>query len=237
MIGGAPGSAVALPTAPPESTIAGNISAGMPSAASTRVSHVDGSRVTWRPVTAALVASVTWTAPRESVHATHVSTVPKHSSVARRRSGSWSRIHCSFVADWFGLERTPWDRRLRHAPIVRRSCQPIPGPTGSPVARSQTTVEPRWLEIPTASTGPLRPSASVASSTHVAAIARASNCTIPSAGESGSNSRSRPTSAVPAASNTPTRTLLVPTSTTSTRPFVMARRARRTGCADRASPG
>ena len=37
---------------------------------------------------------------------------------------------------------------------VRRSCHPSPGPTGSPVARSQTTVEARWLAMPTASTVP-----------------------------------------------------------------------------------
>ena len=38
--------------------------------------------------------------------------------------------------------------------MVRRSCQPRPGPTGSPVARSQTMVVARWLVMPTASTGP-----------------------------------------------------------------------------------
>ena len=41
----------------------------------------------------------------------------------------------------------------RQLMIVRRSCQPCAGPTGTPVARSHTTAEPRWLVIPTAATG------------------------------------------------------------------------------------
>ena len=32
------------------------------------------------------------------------------------------------VADWLGPTRTPSARSVRHAPIVRRSCQPSPGP-------------------------------------------------------------------------------------------------------------
>ena len=185
---------------------------------------------------AAFVASVTCTAPLERVHAIHVSTVPKHRSRARPRSGSCSSSHCSLVADWLGPVRTPCARRVRHAPIVRRSCQPIPGPTGSPVARSQTTVEPRWFEMPTASTGPVSARVEIARSRQVSAIARASNWTMPPEGVSGRSSRSTLCRAAPLASYTPTRTLLVPTSTTSTRSVLMARRARRRGCADRASP-
>ena len=45
-------------------------------------------------------------------------------------------------------------RSTRQIPTVRRSCQPMPGPTGSPVARSHTMVEARWLAMPTPSTGP-----------------------------------------------------------------------------------
>ena len=67
----------------------------------------------------------------------------------------------------------------------------MPGPTGSPVARSQTIVEPRWSEMPTASTGPAASSAAVARSRHVLRHAAvASNSHEPVAGESGSSSRS-----------------------------------------------
>ena len=106
-----------------------------------------------RPVTARLVRSETCTPPRESVQATQESTVPAHRS--RDRSGSaMSSSTASFVALWFGARRMPCACRARQNPTVRRSCHPIPGPTGSPVARSHDTVEARWLLIPTASTGP-----------------------------------------------------------------------------------
>ena len=38
----------------------------------------------------------------------------------------------SLVADSLGATRMPWSRSTRHVPTVRRSCQPMPGPTGSP---------------------------------------------------------------------------------------------------------
>ena len=40
----------------------------------------------------------------------------------------------------------------------------MPGPTGSPVARSHTIVDARWFVMPTASTGPPSSSAAVAHS-------------------------------------------------------------------------
>ena len=56
---------------------------------------------------------------------------------------------------------------------VRRSCQPSPGPIGWPVARSHTSVEARWLVMPTASTGPAAASDCVATSSTASAIAGA----------------------------------------------------------------
>ena len=53
----------------------------------------------------------------------------------------------------------PRPASTRQSPTVRRSCQPRPGPTGSPVARSHTMVEARWLAMPTPSTGPASASA------------------------------------------------------------------------------
>ena len=70
-----------------------------------------------------------------------------------------SRSMPSLVADSLGATRMPCARRARQMPTVRRSCQPMPGPTGSPVARSHTTVEARWLAIPT----PARPTGARAS--------------------------------------------------------------------------
>ena len=71
------------------------------------------------------------------------------------RSGSaMSRSMASLVADSLGATRMPWSRSTRHVPTVRRSCQPMPGPTGSPVARSHTMVEARWLAMPTPVDGP-----------------------------------------------------------------------------------
>ncbi len=110
-------------------------------------------------VTAALVASVTCSAsapavpPPDSVHATQVSTVPKHSSPrsARARSGSTSsRMAITLVADALGASRIPSACSSRQVPTVRRSCQPMPGATGRPLARSHTMIEARWLAMPTA---------------------------------------------------------------------------------------
>ena len=164
-MGGAPGSADAAPTAPDESTTVGIIGGGILQRCSNGSSQsmVAGST---SAVTAALVASVTCSgsepdAPPESVQATQLSTVPKHSSPcsARDRSGSTSsRMAMTLVADALGARRIPSACRTRQVPTVRRSCQPMPGATGVPVARSHTMLEARWLAMPTPATGP--PSAS-----------------------------------------------------------------------------
>src|SRR3954449_6674423 len=80
--GGAPASALASPNTPVESTTVGSISIGTPSAAHASTDHAEVSAVS-NPVTAALEGSVTCTAPRDSTHATHVSTVPKQRSRSR----------------------------------------------------------------------------------------------------------------------------------------------------------
>ncbi len=149
-MGGLPGSAVAAPTAPEESTIFGSTAAGSRSrlSRSSSQSIVVGST---SAVTAALVASVTWRVsapvpPPLSVQATQVSTVPKHSSPlsARARSGSTSsRIAITLVADALGAMRIPSAWRARQVPTVRRSCQPMPGATGRPLARSHTMTDAR----------------------------------------------------------------------------------------------
>ncbi len=119
-------------------------------AASTSVSPPDPSPWT-SPVTPALEASVTWRSPPDRVQATQVSTVPKASSPRsdRDRSGSArSRRAATLVAEALGATRMPWAWSSRQVPTVRRSCQPSPGPTGTPVARSHTMVEARWLAMP-----------------------------------------------------------------------------------------
>ena len=87
------------------------------------------------------------------------------------RSGSaMSRRKASFVADWFGANRVPSAASTRHIPAVRRSCQPTPGATGSPVRASHTIVDARWFAMPTASTGPPSASAAVATASAASAI-------------------------------------------------------------------
>ena len=177
-------------------------------------------------MTSAFVASVMCNAPPESVHASQVSTVPKHRS--RCRSGSnWSSSCSTFVPERFGATFSPPARSSRQRPTVRRSCQPRPGPTGSPVARSQTIVVPRWLASPTATTGPVSSSAACESSSAAAASSAASSSTSPGKGVEGSVARrcSVTTRATdPARSTTTARVDDVPTSITRTR--AVPRRAR-----------
>ena len=209
---GDPVNAVAAPTAPDESTMAGSTVGGMRRASRMAWSHPDPSAAS-SPVTPALVASVTCSAPPDSVHTTQESTVPTHRS--RVRSGSaMSRSMDTLVADSLGATRRPCSRRTRQVPTVRRSCHPMPGPTGSPVLRSHTIVEARWLAMPTPSTGPPSPSAPAATSSTASAMARASNSTKPGAGDDGSTGTCRPCSTAPSGRTTAARTPEVPTSTT-----------------------
>ena len=250
-MGGDPSRALATPTTPLESTMVGNDPAGMRRASSTLASQP-----VWppsrSPVTPALDASVANTSPPERCHATQASTVPTHRS--RVRSGSaWSSRCAALVADSLGAKRSPWPCQTRQSPTVRRSCQPRPGPTGSPVARSQAMVEARWLVTPTAATGP--PAASAARATSRAASARAvaSNSTSPGAGDEGRTGRWWTAVTVASGRTTAARTPDVPTSTTRIGPAsvgatvsesarcgvarVTSRSARPTETAGRACPG
>ena len=97
-IGGRPGSAVASATTPAVSTMVGSISSGTPSASHTPACQRP-SATEYRPVTAAFEWSVTWTAPSDSVQATHVSTVPKHSSAGSRPAAALASNQPILVAD------------------------------------------------------------------------------------------------------------------------------------------
>ena len=100
---------------------------------------------------------------------------------------------------------------------VRRSCQPSPGPIGWPVLRSQTSVEARWLVIPTASTGPAAGQRSAwRHRAPQSAIAAPSNSTRPGNGVDGGNGRYSTSWTAPSPSTTAARNPDVPTSTTST---------------------
>ena len=86
-MGGAPGNAEAAAITPEESMMAGIMAAGIRKVASKAASHSNPlapSRV--RPVTAALVASVTWTSPCDRFHTSQVSTVPNRRSRTRPAS-------------------------------------------------------------------------------------------------------------------------------------------------------
>ncbi len=90
----------------------------------------------------------------------------------------------------------------------------MPGPTGSPVARSHTTVEARWLAMPTASTGPPSASAARATSSAAAAIGRGVELDQPGNGDVGSSSRYWTCSMVASGRTMAARMPLVPTSIT-----------------------
>ncbi len=77
-MGGAPGSALAGPTTPLESTTVGRTPRGMRKAS--RIVSFHAAASPHSPVTPALLASVTCRAPFDRVHATQVSTVPKQRS-------------------------------------------------------------------------------------------------------------------------------------------------------------
>jgi hypothetical protein len=106
---GLPSRMSAAPAGPDESTMAGIMAAGMASAAITSALHPAPS-LRRSPVTPALVASVTWSAPPDRVHATQVSTVPNRSSPrsALARSGSApSSSAATLVAEALGGMRIP----------------------------------------------------------------------------------------------------------------------------------
>ena len=152
-------------------------------------------------MTAALVASVTCMClPRASTRPT---CRPCRSTV--RRHGPGRRVGRAAIGP---SSPTGWGRRARPARGARgrrrRFADPASRARGrsvSPVARSHTIVEPRWLEMPTASTGPSSSSAARARSRQVSASSLASNSTRPSAGESGSSSRSWPAANEPSSSH------------------------------------
>ena len=205
--------AVASPTTPDESTSAGSTSAGRPRTSSTRSLQALPSTSS-KPVTAAFVWSVTCRAPSDRVHASHVSTVPKHRSRSRAPS-TWSSNQASLVADWFGASaRSCSTRATMHSPTVRRSCQPSAGAIGSPVARSHTIVLARWLVMPTTSIGPADAVASAAASSTVRASSAASNSTRPGNGVDGGNGRRAMATICSPSSTIAARTLVVPTSRT-----------------------
>ncbi len=213
-IGGAPGSAVAVPTTPVESTIDGSRPPGMPSSSRVRSFHALPS-VASSPVTAALLWSVTWRSPPDSAQATQVSTVPAHRSRSRAPS-TWSSSQASLVADWLGASARSWVAfATMHSTTVRRSCQPRAGPIGAPVRRSQTTVLARWLVIPTAVIGsPAAATASWAASSVSVASAAASNSTSPGDGVAGGVDRRTKVAMRRSPSTTATREVVVPMSMT-----------------------
>ncbi len=104
----------------------------------------------------ALLGSVTCTRPPVRFHTSHESTVPNASLPAfalARAPGTLRSSHSSFVPEKYASTTSPVLRLISgasprafnrsHAAAVRRSCHTIAWCTGSPVARSQTTVVSR----------------------------------------------------------------------------------------------
>ena len=127
----------------------------------------------------AFVWSLMWSdppaAPPDRVQAIQLSTVPMQTS-RPVRSPLLASSQATFVTDWFGAIVHPCSAlAVRHSPMVRRSCQPSPLPIGSPVVRSHSSVEARWLVMPTAVIGsPTRsitvPAASSSLARHVGGV-------------------------------------------------------------------
>ena len=133
------------------------------------------------------------------------------------RSGSTSsKIAWYFVAETLGARRRPSPWSTRHWMTVRRSCQPMAGPRTSPVFRSHTMDDARWLAMPTAATEPAISRTARAVSSAAVAIPRASISTRPGAGLVGRTVTWWVLVTVPSGWTSDERTDEVPTSTTRT---------------------
>ena len=99
---------------------------GMPKAAA-RSSFQPAGSPPQRPVTAALVWSVTCTSPPVSVHANQ-RVDGAEAEIPIAGSGTLASSQASLVIDWFGASETPCSAlAVMQSNTVRRSCQPIPG--------------------------------------------------------------------------------------------------------------
>ena len=153
---------------------------------------------------------------------------PCHPAVDRAERQVARPLRILDVEDRLDLRRAEVRREDRAlARAARGTARPSGGPASrcrgrraSPVVRSHTTVDARWLAMPTPSTGPASSSARRASSSTTPPIAVASNSTSPGAGESGRSGARCSTTTCASASTTALRTDDVPTSTTSTRPCI-----------------
>ena len=144
------------PKGPAEPTMSGSASGGTPNRSSRGGDH------------RAVLTSINWV--REALPTSircspvkrctiHASTVPRHKSPreARVRSGSKrSSSHRAFVAENIGSSGRPlyfltasaaW-AYSRHIGAVRWSCQLISGERVSPVSRSQSSKDSRWVLSP-----------------------------------------------------------------------------------------
>ena len=147
---------------PADETTVGSTLSGTPKSSSSSGCHPQV-LMSSSCVREALPTSITWSPPRRL--SSHESTVPRQSSPRRlrERSGSWaSSSQVAFGAENIGSTGRPLSARTRSpAPsarsraqwgVVRWSCQLSSGPTGSPLARSQSTSDSRCVLRPTAAT-------------------------------------------------------------------------------------
>ena len=141
----------------------GNVASGTPTN-----SHNSGfaSRVSMfiSNVREALVTSVAWTPPSgppvrfQSSHESMVPTANAPASARARAPSTWSRIQAAFGPAKYVAGGSPVRSAIISAcsasastcACVRVSCHTIALCTGSPVARSHTTVVSRWFVMPTA---------------------------------------------------------------------------------------
>ena len=224
---GTPHSA-AWPKRPAEGRTSGSRLRGMSKVASSS-SHQSPRWMSYSSVRDALLGSVACTCPPVSCHSSQLSTVPKASSPRAARCpapGTWSSSQRSLVAEKYGSSTSPVSARMRgsrpwafscsHSGAVRRSCQTSARCSGSPVARSHSTVVSRWLVMPMAAIfTPARATASRAQASWSAQIWRASCSTQPGCGKCCASSRCATASSRPSRPNTSARELDVPWSSAS----------------------
>ena len=158
---GSPGTPRVLPKIPADGSTRGSTAGGTRKRAHRSSAHAIVCRSN-SSVRDALLGSVACTAPPVRRCSRNVSIVPNASSPrsARARSPPWSSSHASLVAEKYGSIGRPvrartasaWPSATRraHTSAVRRSCHTIARCTGTPVARSHSTVVSRWLVRPRA---------------------------------------------------------------------------------------
>ena len=186
------------------------------------------------PGHAGVGGSVTWSRPPDSVHATQVSTVPKHRSRGRGRGRRCRGGRPAWWPSCSGPGAGPGPGAPGTSPPCAGPASRCPGPTGSPVARSHRIGRRPLVgdadRLARRRRGRRRRGPPPSPRRRAR---RASSSTKPGAGVDGRKGRRAMADTVASGATTLARTLLVPTSITRTlmrRPAGAAVTGSRRGC-------